>query len=409
MAVAPTGAIYKSLIFDGEDSRDYGVYITGEAVYNAPERDIEMIAIPGRNGAFALDNGRFENIEVIYPAGIFADNETDFAAAISDFRNFLCSKKGYCRLEDGYNPDEYRMALYKSGLEVSPTQLTTGEFEIIFDCKPQRFLTSGETAVTVANNGTLTNPTLFDSQPLIAAEGYGNISFGDFSISITNEEIGDIMLWNPESTTRGYLSGKFNKALVSNGDIIKFQPLTVQLLYRTSDNNLANATCFDSGSGTGTTEVTSFSSDSVLTTTTITGIQFTAGTQTNPLVHTITITLTLSDNSEYTIAENISFAYSPNTGEIGIFATSASGTYISSITIATNGVTAVSTATILGHPTYIDCELGEAYKIENSEIVSLNRYIDLGSDLPVLSPGSNTITKSNTITQLKFTPRWWKV
>lgn len=149
MAIVPTGAIYKSLVFDGESSRDYGIYITGQAVYNAPERDVEMINIPGRNGSFALDKGRFQNIEVTYPAGIFADNEADFAQGISDFRNFLCSRNGYVRLTDDYNPDEYRMAVYKSGLDVSPAQLKAGEFQIVFDCKPQRYLTSGEEPVTI--------------------------------------------------------------------------------------------------------------------------------------------------------------------------------------------------------------------------------------------------------------------
>lgn len=149
MAIAPTGAIYKSLSFDGKNSRDYGVYITGEAVYNAPERDVELVTIPGRNGSFALDNGRFENIEVTYPAGIFAYTEEDFRKAISDFRNLLCSRKGYVRLSDEYNPDEYRMAVYKSGLDVSPAQLKAGEFDITFDCKPQRFLVSGEEAVEI--------------------------------------------------------------------------------------------------------------------------------------------------------------------------------------------------------------------------------------------------------------------
>ena len=153
MAVAPTGNIFKALSFDNVSSRTYGVYITGEAVYNAPERDVEMVEIPGRNGSFALDKGRFQNIEVSYPAGIFADNEADFAAAISDFRNFLCSRKGYVRLTDEYNPSEYRMAIYKSGLEVSPAQLKAGEFEIVFDCKPQRWLTSGEDAVTIGEWG----------------------------------------------------------------------------------------------------------------------------------------------------------------------------------------------------------------------------------------------------------------
>ena len=100
MAVNQTGAAFKSLTFDNKTSREFGVYITGEAVYNAPEREVEMLSIPGRNGAFALDKGRFENIPVKYPAGVFTDNEADFAQAISDFRNFLCSKKGYCRLTD---------------------------------------------------------------------------------------------------------------------------------------------------------------------------------------------------------------------------------------------------------------------------------------------------------------------
>ena len=149
MAIISTGAIYKSLVFDGESSRDYGIYITGQAVYNAPERDVEMINIPGRNGSFALDKGRFQNIEVTYPAGIFADNETDFAQGVSDFRNFLCSRNGYVRLTDDYNPDEYRMAVYKSGLDVSPAQLKAGEFQLVFDCKPQRYLTSGEEPITI--------------------------------------------------------------------------------------------------------------------------------------------------------------------------------------------------------------------------------------------------------------------
>lgn len=153
MAVAPTGAIYKAMTIDGESSRTYGVYITGQAVYNAPQREVEMISVPGRNGQLALDKGRFENIEVTYPAGIYADTEAEFAEAVSNFRNFLCSRDGYVRIEDEYNPNEYRMGVYKSGLEVTPAMLKAGEFEIIFDCKPQRWLTEGETAVTIGEWG----------------------------------------------------------------------------------------------------------------------------------------------------------------------------------------------------------------------------------------------------------------
>ena len=62
----------------------------------------------------------------------------------------------------------------------------------------------------------------------------------------------------------------------------------------------------------------------------------------------------------------------------------------------------------LGH-IYIDCDLGDAYKIESGGAVSLNRYIDLGSDLPKLASGVNEVTYDDTITELTVTPRWWKV
>lgn len=191
MAVIETGAIFKTLRFDGTSlgtsgvlSSDYGVYITGEAVYNAPERDVNMITIPGRNGTFAQDNGRFNNITVTYPAGLIQQTDTDFKQAISDFRNALCSRTGYRRLEDDYHTDEYRMAVYKNGLEVTPANLEAGEFSITFECKPQRFLKSGETWTTATQGLTFSNPTLFEAAPLLEVKGYGTIKLtqGDYAV-----------------------------------------------------------------------------------------------------------------------------------------------------------------------------------------------------------------------------------
>jgi hypothetical protein len=68
-----------------------------------------------------------------------------------------------------------------------------------------------------------------------------------------------------------------------------------------------------------------------------------------------------------------------------------------------------STVNLLGHPTYIDCELGEAYRIVNDEYQSLNKYVVLGSDLPTFAPGSNKVIFDNTITDLKIAPRWWRI
>jgi phage-related protein len=66
-----------------------------------------------------------------------------------------------------------------------------------------------------------------------------------------------------------------------------------------------------------------------------------------------------------------------------------------------------STISRIGDPTYIDCDLGDAYMIKDGTYVGLNKYIDLGSDLPTLASGNNEITFDNTVTELKITPRFW--
>lgn len=80
-----------------------------------------------------------------------------------------------------------------------------------------------------------------------------------------------------------------------------------------------------------------------------------------------------------------------------------------SVMLSVNTIYGDSTQSVLGQPTYIDCDLGEAYKVESGEIISLNRYIDLGSDLPKLAVGNNTFTFDNTVTDLKVVPRYWKI
>ena len=134
MGIAP----YKTFTFDGESSADYDVYLTGVGVFDSPERDVEMIEILGRNGNFALDHGRFRNVSVKYKIGMYDLTEANFATKVSAFRNWLCSKVGYVRLSDDYNPNEYRMAVYASGFELKHDFLIAGEAEITFDCKPQR-------------------------------------------------------------------------------------------------------------------------------------------------------------------------------------------------------------------------------------------------------------------------------
>lgn len=205
-------ALFRTFKLDGVSSGNYGLYISGAGVYNAPERKMSLYAIPGKNGSLAIDEGAFGNIEVEYPAAIVSDSQEDFAEKLIAARNWLASKHYYVRLEDDYHPDEYRQAIFKDGLDVGPVVYNhAGSFKIVFNCKPQRFLTSGEdpwveatdyTALmdedsvnlqdengddiegAVTLNTTITNPTAWAARPLIRATGSGTISIGSQTITI---------------------------------------------------------------------------------------------------------------------------------------------------------------------------------------------------------------------------------
>lgn len=129
---------------------NYFIEITGEAVYNAPARDVEFISVPGRNGDLVIDHGRFENIEVTYPCSIAAG----YQANIDGLRAYLKTLVGYVEISDTYHPNEYRLGVYVAGLETTNAwKMTGGTFDLVFNCKPQRFLMSGDTPVRILSMG----------------------------------------------------------------------------------------------------------------------------------------------------------------------------------------------------------------------------------------------------------------
>lgn len=175
------------LTYDGVDSRDFGVFLSGEGAFDAPARRGEMISIPGRNGSLFMDEGVFENITVEYPAFIGTGYEAIFRKKLGDLRSALTSRGNYKRLTDTYHPHEFRLGVYREGLEVDPQHITrAGGFTMKFDCKPQRFLVSGEESHIFAANGTITNPTLFASSPLLKVSGNGTVAIGNYAFRVSN-------------------------------------------------------------------------------------------------------------------------------------------------------------------------------------------------------------------------------
>ena len=390
------------LTFDGVSTNSYDIYISEEGVFNAPERDVEMITIPGRNGEYALDKGRFNNITVTYPAFNYETTMANFTSKLSNLRNALASRVGYKWLTDTLHTDEYRMAVFKGGLEIDPIKYNTAsQFDIVFECKPQRFLTSGETATTVSNNGTLTNPTLFPSSPLLQVTGYGTINLGSESLTVNNQVIGDIVVAD--------VSNKSNVSTISldttyanSGDAIRLSATLISHLY--ADYNITSITPGTvTGNGTASGTFSGRGAQTYLETGEIIFNYGTSRTESNSLTFTI-------EEIGHSTTQSVSFSVAYNgSNSITLTASGSVGQYIRlSAQYKKAGQVILNSSKNTG-ATYIDLEIGEAYKLNNNVMTSANNIVSLPPELPTLKPGTTTITYPNTVTQLKVTPRWWKI
>ena len=433
--------IFNSLSFGGINSADYGVYISGSGVYNAPERAVESVSVPGRNGALLLDKGHFENIEIEYPAGTFGTEQEGLSDKLSAFRNALKAQIGYQRLTDTYHPDEYRLGVFVDAFEVDPVNNNSaGEFKLIFNCKPQRFLTSGETEVDLPNNtNTVVNPTLFDSKPLIKSVGYGDIVISsdngdEYVITLEDDTVGELEL------VPAFTSTEYHNVTNARSEIRRFDPYgmlvgtndTMDLPEFTFIFTLQAATGYTLSSLTigypnghtipnyiDTTyerldaqtirAVLSYGAQSFANDWSYTHLDdslrllYTINDGTDSTTFTQNFTLSVGvDNDSNARDQYLAFRVT------NFSATKLKITKDYTMQFTSGALTCDSTASVLGNPTYIDCEIGEVYKELGDMVVSLNRYVSLGSDLPVLVPGENSIDKrSGYWSSLKVVPRWW--
>lgn len=194
-------------IYNGKSSLEFNIGIEQCRSYPSAARSIERQTIPGRAGELLRDTGTYTN--VTQPYEIYFKGKVDgMTAAASKIVQWLMSVQGYCRLEDSYEPDCYRLASYAGPFDAVNWMNLYGRTTIEFDCMPQHWLKSGETPVSVTNGQHLQN----DWQPALpllqlTGVGDGELTVGSSTITITGIDGGLTI----DSDTQNAYDGTTNK------------------------------------------------------------------------------------------------------------------------------------------------------------------------------------------------------
>ena len=170
------------MIYAGKNLRtDMMTVVDFSTSFGNPERSYEYVEIMGKDGSLVIDNDRFNDIEIDFPAFILKDFISNYRKLMA----FLNSKKGYQRMETSHEPNHFRKALFLGTVQPEPTQfLKKGSFTLPFRVHPQRWLKIGEEAVEMAATDEILNPTLYNARPLLRIYGAGELVINTQHITI---------------------------------------------------------------------------------------------------------------------------------------------------------------------------------------------------------------------------------
>ena len=169
--------------FDGRASSGFDAWIARSNAWDGATHDDSSIEVPGRNGALVYSNDRWHNFELTVSCYMPHRMQTNVDA----LRAYLSSKHDkYYRYEEALKPDEFRLARYVGPFTLTASDRVGAAFDVVFDCKPQRFLKLGEIPVSYSASGLILNPTDYDAKPLIHCVGQsGTVTVGGVTVAVS--------------------------------------------------------------------------------------------------------------------------------------------------------------------------------------------------------------------------------
>ena len=177
--------------YNGRRSDSMELLIAEKSIYGAPQRDIELVHVPGRDGDVLIDHGGWNNVDVSYTVQFVG-----LPDKASTLRQWL-QATGYHVLRDSYQPGYFRYGVFTSLMNPEEIARKAGRLQLIFSCKPFLYkaytnastqdkitlnasngsITSATGATVSGGAATITNPEAYASQPFIKiTAGSGSVS-----------------------------------------------------------------------------------------------------------------------------------------------------------------------------------------------------------------------------------------
>lgn len=225
------------IVFNGISSKDLGLVVQAPPQYEIPEKELTVVHVPGKNGDVIMDNGSYKNVERTYYIAKVFNKNTSFSQNALSITNWLHSAKGYARLEDTYEPEYYRMAYYNEENSMQNYYDVATVIAITFNCKPQRWLKSGDIFASINGNSKFTNPTPHDAYPLITVNLDKNIPA---EITFTcNGKSTTVIMEAPSENCSVTLDCEMMEAYTSSGESYNLKTRFtngIPVLYALADN-----------------------------------------------------------------------------------------------------------------------------------------------------------------------------
>lgn len=169
--------------YDGQDSRDYGLYIVSQNAFDKPQRDVSFISVPGHDGDIVIDNGGYKNLKLTLTLRLIAEkienDINDLQLCYWKAMNWLQQTATYKRLTLSYDGRYYREACICSGIKAVKKHEDVLDFTVTFSCKPYRKSFEGDKKIIITAGETFFNPEAFPSKPymkITPADGTQNFT-----------------------------------------------------------------------------------------------------------------------------------------------------------------------------------------------------------------------------------------